>query len=60
MQIFYVIFSFVSTFSLLLLAISFRKAFKSLTLMQKLSIILCVVAGIGPMIIGTFEGILGR
>jgi len=58
MQNLYIIFSFISFISAILLLVSFRKQFKKLNMFQKI-IILCVfISGMAPMILGTIQGFL--
>jgi len=56
----YVVFSFLSTFSVILLILSFRKDFKTLNITQRISIILTSIAVLIPFIIGTIQGFIGN
>ncbi|MBV7392251.1 MULTISPECIES: hypothetical protein [Enterococcus] len=60
MQNFYVLFSFICTFGIILMIITFFKDYKRLTVLQKASLILISIGGLAPMILGTIQGFLAH
>ena len=58
MESLYVVFSFVSFVSAILLVVAFRKEFRKLNLFQTIIIICVFLSSVAPMILGTIQGFL--
>ncbi|MGM0174115.1 hypothetical protein IGI53_001506 [Enterococcus sp. DIV0788_1] len=60
MQSLYILFSFLTTFGVILMIYAFYRDFNKLTTLQKISLILVSISGLAPMILGTIEGFISH